>query len=840
GTPRYDEQPIQFYNQLRLLAANNDPANNPEAIFARSQAEREAVFAELEAVLGQRSKGKAKTFRKQYGHLVAFGGMRESHKYHFIWVLNLYRKRVLAAAEELVENGRLDTPQQAFDLTIKQLDRALADPSLDLRALAYENTAYLRRLAHVRELPRIFDSRGKILRPPRRETPDGALAGQPISPGVVRGPVNILHTPDEKPVLPGDILVARATDPGWTPLFANAAAILLEVGGLLQHGSLVAREYGKPCVAGIDNITHLLRDGQMVEVDGLQGTVRLLSGAAADGDGALPPIEWSLPGGKGQYLRGSAAELLPDPMSPLFETTGLTMLNEGTRQLFAYIVGQPAAEVKNVIYAINGYAYLTTNFTKKQWFMMLTRGLVIIVRLFKNGEAHWREQVHRPYAAVVAGWQERPLPETPAVDLWHGVQELVRFGMATYNSLQVGIIPTSTTSETIFTKTYEKLLRRENDPPALTFLIGFDSLPILAEKSLFDVAAWTAEQETLAEFLLETPTAQLAAALAHGSAPAGANAAEWVGFQAQFAAHLNRFGHTLYDLDFLKATPANDPAPLLETIQVYLRGQGSDPYERQADLREKREAAMAAMRARYRRGLRRWLFEKTAAWAQKAVPLREDGLADIGLGWPQAQRMLLEIGRRGVAAGLLEQAEEIYWLERDEVETAVAALDRHEELDSMAAVVAARKALWQARKQSNPPSLLPPKAKFLGLNVEMWMPARLSQDEADRITGVGASPGRITGTARVLHGPDDFAQMQPGDILVAAITTPAWTPLFARATAVVTDIGGPLSHSSIVAREYGIPAVLGTGVATRRIRSGQIITVDGAAGVVLLANGHGA
>ncbi|MFO7680464.1 MAG: PEP/pyruvate-binding domain-containing protein, partial [Chloroflexota bacterium] len=203
GTPRYDEQPIQFYNQLRLLAANNDPANNPEAIFARSQAEREAVFAELEAVLAQRSKGKAKTFRKQYGHLVAFGGMRESHKYHIIWVLNLYRKRVLAAAEELVENGRLDTPQQAFDLTINQLDRALADPSLDLRALAYENTAYLRRLAHVRELPRIFDSRGKILRPPRRETRDGELAGQPISPGVVRGPVNILHTPDEKPVLPG-------------------------------------------------------------------------------------------------------------------------------------------------------------------------------------------------------------------------------------------------------------------------------------------------------------------------------------------------------------------------------------------------------------------------------------------------------------------------------------------------------------------------------------------------------------------------------------------------------------------------------------------------------------
>jgi pyruvate,water dikinase len=74
--------------------------------------------------------------------------------------------------------------------------------------------------------------------------------------------------------------------------------------------------------------------------------------------------------------------------------------------------------------------------------------------------------------------------------------------------------------------------------------------------------------------------------------------------------------------------------------------------------------------------------------------------------------------------------------------------------------------------------------------------------------------------------------MRPGGVLVAAITTPAWTPLFAMAAAVVTDIGGPLSHGSIVAREYGIPAVMGTGVATRRIRSGQVVTVDGGAGRV--------
>jgi pyruvate,water dikinase len=112
--------------------------------------------------------------------------------------------------------------------------------------------------------------------------------------------------------------------------------------------------------------------------------------------------------------------------------------------------------------------------------------------------------------------------------------------------------------------------------------------------------------------------------------------------------------------------------------------------------------------------------------------------------------------------------------------------------------------------------------------------------KGDTLKGVAASPGRVTAPARVLHGPEDFDQMQAGDVLVAPMTTPAWTPLFARASAIVTDVGGPLSHGSIVAREYGIPAVLGTGTATRRINSGQVITVDGGAGVVSVSKDGGA
>ena len=145
---------------------------------------------------------------------------------------------------------------------------------------------------------------------------------------------------------------------------------------------------------------------------------------------------------------------------------------------------------------------------------------------------------------------------------------------------------------------------------------------------------------------------------------------------------------------------------------------------------------------------------------------------------------------------------------------------------------ASRPATWRAARKAAPPLGL-----FKVMGKMMVKPAAGARGRRARNTlkGVAASPGQVTAPARVLHGPEDFDKIQTGDVLVAALTTPAWTPLFAMASAVVTDIGGPLSHGSIVAREYGIPAVLGTGSATKKIRSGQVITVDGSAGMVHLA-----
>jgi rifampicin phosphotransferase len=100
------------------------------------------------------------------------------------------------------------------------------------------------------------------------------------------------------------------------------------------------------------------------------------------------------------------------------------------------------------------------------------------------------------------------------------------------------------------------------------------------------------------------------------------------------------------------------------------------------------------------------------------------------------------------------------------------------------------------------------------------------------VSGTPASPGRASGAVRVVRGPEQFEELEPGEILVAPMTAPAWTPLFTRAAAVVTDVGSPASHASIIAREYGIPAVVGCGDATGRLRTGMRVTVNGATGNV--------
>jgi len=222
--------------------------------------------------------------------------------------------------------------------------------------------------------------------------------------------------------------------------------------------------------------------------------------------------------------------------------------------------------------------------------------------------------------------------------------------------------------------------------------------------------------------------------------------------------------------------------------------------------------------------VRGWAFRRLLTWAQRSAPLREDALADVGLAWPALRRTLRELGSR-VLEG--EDPGTVCWLREAELE----ALVDGRPVPGLDARVEERRTLWRGQRRVTPPQVLPERG-WAGRLFAGMLPAVTGEQGEHVLRGIGASAGRVTARARVLGGATDFGSFRPGEVLVAAITTPAWTSLLPRAAAVVTDIGGPLSHSSIVAREYGIPAVLGTGSATRRIRTGDLLTVDGDAGTV--------
>ncbi|MBN1812577.1 MAG: hypothetical protein JXA14_12130 [Anaerolineae bacterium] len=550
------------------------------------------------------------------------------------------------------------------------------------------------------------------------------------------------------------------------------------------------------------------------------------------------PTEWLMPDPKGQYVRASIAELLPDPLTPLFATLGRTAINAGTRRLMGKLGGTQEGWPEETVVTINDYAYYSARFTPKQILRLVTTMPFTMSRMVRHAETLWRDEVHPRYVETIRRWQVGPLSELSATDILDGVRQIADASFDVYALYQSALFPSANLSEVLFTRVYDRLIKRKDDPSALTYVLGFDSTPILAEKSLYDIAAWCRTHPALAAYVSNMPARQLAAQLKVDQVPLGMEAEDWREWQSRFRTHMQQYGHIIYDLDFAKPLPADDPTPLLDTCKMFLSGQCASPYERQQVAAERREQATQAMLKRLK-GLRLTLFRRLVNWAQKGVPLREEGLADLGLGYPQLRRMLLELGRRLAQAGGIERPDDVFWLFQEEAEQAADALDKGESVDSKVDAVKRRKAVWRAEKRVAPPPVLPPKSKWMGLDLNTFVAAQDAEQVGDTIHGAGTSPGRVTGTARVLHGPEDFDQMQPSDILVAMITTPAWTPLFARAAAVVTDIGGQLSHGSIVAREYGIPAVMGTGVATKRIHSGQTITVDGSSGEVVLHKPQG-
>lgn len=266
------EEPLQVFKQIKGMSTI-DEEMSPYGIYKASIEERERTHGDI---LNQLSGKTKKKYEKHYNSLVLLGGKREALKYWMIRTVDAIRRLVMKEANNLVRLGLIESVEDIYWLDFDKIDQYKSMEKENINKLIEVNKAYYVQLNQVKNFPKIIDSRGKIIAPLPVEVKDGELAGQPISPGFVKGRVKVLRTPDEKELLPGEILVTKATDPGWTPLFINASAIILEVGGVLQHGALVAREYGKPCIAGIENVVNILEDGMEIEVDATRGILRVV------------------------------------------------------------------------------------------------------------------------------------------------------------------------------------------------------------------------------------------------------------------------------------------------------------------------------------------------------------------------------------------------------------------------------------------------------------------------------------------------------------------------------------------------------------------------------------
>jgi phosphohistidine swiveling domain-containing protein len=316
-----------------------------------------------------------------------------------------------------------------------------------------------------------------------------------------------------------------------------------------------------------------------------------------------------------------------------------------------------------------------------------------------------------------------------------------------------------------------------------------------------------------------------------------------------FRAYLDRYGHRTTGYDPGDPTLFERPALLAGLLRDRIRVGDQD----RRDGTQMSQDALGRARATlaHRSEHDRDRFERAVEAARRVYGNREDNIFWLD-NQPCAflRYTAVEIGRRLADRGLLARATDAVFLEETELRGALAGRGN----EDLRALVARRKAerAWVAAHPGPasygtdpgpPPDLSPLPSALRRVNTAalhwaelLFATAGTGAGEAE-LRGVPGSPGRHTGPVRVVRDEAEFAKLRPGDVLVCPITTPAWSVLFVQAAAVVTDGGGVLAHTAVIAREYGLPAVLATGAATQQLRDGDLVTVDGTAGVVTTNEG---
>jgi pyruvate,water dikinase len=280
GMPRWAEEPDHLLGMISNYLRVEDPEQAPDRQFARAADHAEARISELVDRAGENSRLRGRLVALCLRRARQLSGLRELPKFYIVMVLAEMHRQLMAVGAELAGSGTVAAAGDVFFLDFDELRVGLR--GADLKGIV----AGRRRLYDVelrrRRVPRLLLSDGTDVEAammaaasglPRTAAAPDRLSGTPASAGTASGKVRVVMDPIGAHLEPGEILVAPSTDPGWTPLFMTAGALVMEMGGVISHGAVVAREYGIPAVVGVADATVRLRDGQTVTVDGAAGTV---------------------------------------------------------------------------------------------------------------------------------------------------------------------------------------------------------------------------------------------------------------------------------------------------------------------------------------------------------------------------------------------------------------------------------------------------------------------------------------------------------------------------------------------------------------------------------------
>lgn len=280
GRRRWREVPTQVMQNLQSYL-HIPAAQAPDILFAKGAAEAESAVAPFLQALRRTRWGrlKARVAQTAVSRMRALAGLRESPKFLIIRLFGIIRAGLLASGEELVKAGFLSQSDDLFYLHLSELKQFARDPEkYPVSSLISARRAAYAHEQKRRQIPRLLLSDGHAFYEGIAQTAaEGDFVGTPVSPGTVEGHVHVVLDPHGSQLKPGEILVCPGTDPAWTPLFLAAGGLVMEVGGMMTHGSVVAREYGIPAVVGVHQVTQRLQTGQMIRVDGSTGVVTILA-----------------------------------------------------------------------------------------------------------------------------------------------------------------------------------------------------------------------------------------------------------------------------------------------------------------------------------------------------------------------------------------------------------------------------------------------------------------------------------------------------------------------------------------------------------------------------------